>query len=642
MTEIQQALFGYSNGHHLLMSSDRFSSSELKVIEPLSDISGNFISDEFDGYLTGYNLKSKNCYVLSKTWYAKEMQRPGCVWTHALLIPFDETMQSQFSNLDFNKCFKRPNINDVNWKEYYATPIVLEKNICNNDFAELENGMVTLSESLLYLLVNDYSPIIITEEKCSIYNDILINLIKNYGINFFKDISFCTGSFTNRKYNGEYFSLQIVPQSISRSVWRTKEKNRIIDTKKIFNSIKVDNYNINNLEYAKEFILSLSNVEFTRRALMFGLFYTKNTINTKEFSLKQLMSSAQQYFDNIETLREIAENAFAKFFINGNIDINKKIFMEFCSVDLDIINWELNIVERKLPQFINNFFDLNKNIIYNTCEELIEVKANRLGEKILKLIAIRLEYEDINYFIKNNYKAAKVFIYMNCSLAAEDDIWKKEYDVQCDVLKIIEKIQIGNFNTDMNLYKRILIAIFETSTEDIINIIYKTFGEYAIRVFFEWSVLVSNLEKIKRWVPICKYNIELSISEITNIHSKDIFSLVINNLDPYDKNIQKVSIKVWERLFKEYCKEPLNNYECKQIFAQFILPVILQSKKNYPEEIVYFAFSTVHKILAEDKMPYSRWIKLSQLLPEVPCHKEWDKCKRLRKAAKKMNCKLEL
>ena len=47
------------------------------------------------------------------------------------------------------------------------------------------------------------------------------------------------------------------------------------------------------------------------------------------------------------------------------------------------------------------------------------------------------------------------------------------------------------------------------------------------------------------------------------------------------------------------------------------------------------AFTTVHKILANDNMDYCRWEKLSELLPDVVWYNSWDKCKRLRKAARR-------
>ena len=58
-----------------------------KDVEILSDASG---SGKFKEYISCFPLVDDGYYVFSKTWYADEMERPGCVWTHMLLIRFED------------------------------------------------------------------------------------------------------------------------------------------------------------------------------------------------------------------------------------------------------------------------------------------------------------------------------------------------------------------------------------------------------------------------------------------------------------------------------------------------------------------------------------------------------------------------
>src|SRR4051812_32249633 len=87
---IEQALHGYLNGHQLLSSSKDFSIEEKKILLYQSDLSGSNVDDEFKTYITGYPMAKAGFYAFSKTWYANEMKRPGCVWTHTLLINFSD------------------------------------------------------------------------------------------------------------------------------------------------------------------------------------------------------------------------------------------------------------------------------------------------------------------------------------------------------------------------------------------------------------------------------------------------------------------------------------------------------------------------------------------------------------------------
>ncbi|THB83850.1 hypothetical protein E1N66_13495 [Pantoea allii] len=82
---IDQCLFGYEDGHRLLASSLPLGES-LSLLTELSDLAPGTIFGESGGYWTGLPVASLGRYVLMRTWPAPEMSRPGCVWTHALLI----------------------------------------------------------------------------------------------------------------------------------------------------------------------------------------------------------------------------------------------------------------------------------------------------------------------------------------------------------------------------------------------------------------------------------------------------------------------------------------------------------------------------------------------------------------------------
>lgn len=53
--------------------------------------------------------------MIAKTWYAGEMSRPGCVWTHSLVFATEDV--SKISNFqDIMAAFRRPENN--NYENY--------------------------------------------------------------------------------------------------------------------------------------------------------------------------------------------------------------------------------------------------------------------------------------------------------------------------------------------------------------------------------------------------------------------------------------------------------------------------------------------------------------------------------------------
>src|SRR5260370_308627 len=119
---VHQAIHGYRDGHRLLSSSTTLSAEAARTMLVLSDMSGPSMQPGFDEYLTGYPLPGLDLFVFAKTWYAAEMQRPGCVWTHSLLIP--RLQISQVATACLLEKFRRPQLEGV--EEAATTPIVFE------------------------------------------------------------------------------------------------------------------------------------------------------------------------------------------------------------------------------------------------------------------------------------------------------------------------------------------------------------------------------------------------------------------------------------------------------------------------------------------------------------------------------------
>ena len=89
--KLQQALHGYADGHRQLALSTQLKPRDVKTMLVLSDLSGPSAAIEPAGYLTGYPLSDSKMYAIAQADLAGPRDvalRPGCVWTHTILIDF--------------------------------------------------------------------------------------------------------------------------------------------------------------------------------------------------------------------------------------------------------------------------------------------------------------------------------------------------------------------------------------------------------------------------------------------------------------------------------------------------------------------------------------------------------------------------
>jgi hypothetical protein len=144
--KIDQALFGYDEGHRLLVSSLQLG-SETSLLTELSDLAPGTIFNGTEGYWTGLPIPALKRYALLRTWPAPEMSRPGCVWTHALFLK-TETLESLTDLSLLQQLIHRPTT--ASDRELYRQPIEVEVRALQKNTAKVPPLMVTRLLSMLY------------------------------------------------------------------------------------------------------------------------------------------------------------------------------------------------------------------------------------------------------------------------------------------------------------------------------------------------------------------------------------------------------------------------------------------------------------------------------------------------------------
>lgn len=636
-TTIHQALFGYSNGHHLLSASRPFTSGELKILEPLSDLSGSGMPSGFDGYLTGYYLRQAEYFVLCKTWFAREMPRPGCVWTHAFLIP-SSLSNSEIKLLLAEKNFVRPDIARGDWKQAYTEEVRLDAGP-NNSMSCIAPEEGTPAHRLLSLLVLKDSPVVISADSCTVYNEVLSILLQELPLSFFKEVPFCAGAFSNRMIDRTLFQLQVVPNEVSKSAWKMRETEVIFCTD---DEVMRNKVAFHAAEISEAIgLLEVSGIGTFSRHELSQLLSLMVVIDTMPISALQekiagILNLCDGRYERLIQL--VMRRCFANILETYSLKSGDAL-ADLCTVELELPCWDTAISSEDIGNAVRKLLMLGDKAVFEMINRLFTGALNELGRRVLRSLANALDEKLFLDYITDNSDKTGVLVSLNPNLALYTRLWMCSYGIQSDALNALSRLYRESKNTEDAFYKNLLLTIYKNSRESLIDRIYQSFSSLAIDAFFSWAEQTDNVSDYG-WCRICRKEPVQSVTSLMGVTKQSVFLEVIGTLYSRDPALQTIKPEVWDTLYRRFCKGAAQIVQ--ETYAKFLTPVILLSDNRFPEALADFAFKRVHRILAESRMDDMSWGDLSDILPELMVFNMWDRCKRLRKAVKNKGYSVDL
>lgn len=203
---IHQALHGYNDGHRLISCSLPLDHPDARVMLVMSDLSGPGMKPSEGGYLTGYPLEQSGRYVLAKTWAAPEMPRPGCVWTHSLIIE-NADLAKLVSAQTLLETFKRPM--HLDFRGVYGSPVSLPLPPRPDEIKSTERAEFLLAAlyefPLRQVVANTSEPLADEQVTTAIWMQQWPRLRRSFG--------FCTLAGMDRSGKGVVLDLQFVPEA---------------------------------------------------------------------------------------------------------------------------------------------------------------------------------------------------------------------------------------------------------------------------------------------------------------------------------------------------------------------------------------------------------------------------------------------
>ncbi|RGF20887.1 hypothetical protein [Phocaeicola massiliensis] len=619
---IEQTLHGYDKGHGMLASSFSVRPDEdSSLMAILSDWTGYRNESDDDSYMTFYPLSNGKKYAFAKTWYAEEMERPGCVWTHTLIVNLDE-MDRNFDFRLLNNYFKRPNIGDYNYYQHKIEIESFDLKVSNPVFDEFDD--ISLIVLYLLLLGKNKGLYIYMEKNQKIYVDLCFYLLQYLPLDFLKDVELSTGSVSGRKYGEKDFSILFTNKdthlSLSDAPWKRQ--------------IKMENFHI-----GLQYIIEQSKKENDSLPSLMRLF-KGDILDSKDkllafASLMRMLDSALNGNVNSDQYAEILQLLYSNFpqedegvLLKYNF-LSKKISSLYGTEEdflYQIAKLENdNFLPQESCQFNNRLVALDKENHKSFLELMNKIAklehlnnsavwsliycVNNMEESEL-LILIEDNWENILPILVTNEKFFKSGIWLRLSkekfksillLYVEevfdnfshwDELLSKVIESEAIINKSLSKMIVSNSYNPVKI-------IFDTANNNEVTFISP----------FLLQECLSKISDILMW---------MNYQEALNDR---VEHFILYNIAPDDLEISKLSSNYWNALLNR------DNGEKNIEFYLYIYILAHNWKDDFSFKMLKQSFYHIYLELSKDKLSNRDWDRILGFTSDIFQIEKWDKCK---------------
>lgn len=619
---IEQTLYGYNKGHGLLASSFPVRpNNDSSLMSVLSDWTGFRNELGEDSYMTFYPLSNGEKYAFAKTWYAEEMERPGCVWTHTLIVDLKE-MDRNFDFRVLDDFFRRPQKDDY---EFYQHKIEID-NFETRNSNVVFNMFDDTSLLVLYLLLlgNNKNLFIYMDKAQRAYQALCFYLLQYLPLDMLKWISLSTGSASRRKLGSEDFSIQFTDNitniSLSNAPWKGKiaKENFTIGLLYIFEQSKRENDTFPSLiRLFKEDIKDEKERLFAFAMLMKELDTALNEkVGEKEYA--DVLSLLEKYFPKQNEGIRLKSN-FLSEKISSLYGTEEDYLFQIASLAKD------SFLHPLLTHFTQRLMVLDKNS-HNDYLDLMDKIAkiehpNETACNALLYAIDHMEEEELLRMANNNWKKIMPFLNDNDRFF-DSGMWLRISNEQFNDIfllycrrdfatfkywdELLKKVIASEALADENISSQLVI-----NTNDAVQIIFDSANNPHLSVISPFLLLSCMQKKEEFWGWL----------EKQKIINERVENFIIHQIDPtaiYVKESQSCS---WRALL-----EADNGEKCIDFYLYLYL-LAHNWKDRLSVEMLKHSFYPIYQDLSKSKLSSKDWDRISRVTPNRYFIANWDKCK---------------
>lgn len=616
MIELQQMLHGYKLGHNYVQGSIILPSNhDMDKIATLSDWS-EFVdkSGERD-YITAYPLLESPYYVIAKSWYADEMRRPGCVWTHSLLIQRNE-MEKITDYRQLMTLFKRPVVDKEDFSDYSKTIVLNEKAVYQDSKGYPSLSVAKVSE--LYAAMLSPQPVSILKEVDNTELQKLLLALYNYlPSGLLWQSSLCSGTSLPRSYEGQLLSLQFVTHDGGNVIYLSNkipyqgsqlvavsllnEQRQLPMLIRHFEAELGDD--VHRLQGFLEVVVLVNRVcknEEEKRQVLLSI-------------LSQLSDTFPQPTDGDSIKRSVLQPSLAKDF-GGE----EKFLYTVSTINVS------SFTEEQIG-YTKRMHDLSSEQFLSLLKQLYSSEnMNAWGMQTVKSIDHFVSFAEIAWLRQSDRVFFQTIISNNTELLNQtvwEDFSKEELESALSIFSDREVVK--GFKHWGELFKTLLelkVPIASELAKMVLSHDEECVNEYLTYINQEEHYPQLPVSKELEFYPDTVLTWLSGVSYITH----EVAYVLMNSIDESSLLVKNRGSKIWIPY--------VNSLNEKAPIQYYVFLYILSFNWQDRDALSYLrkAFYPIHTLLAQDKLDYSLWYRIEPYTEHMFLT-FWDKCKKMRK-----------
>lgn len=656
--QFHQTLHGYEDGHRLLRASRKLPTEVERLMLVMSDMSGPSMVRGFETYLTGYPLKEINAYALARTWYAPEMERPGCVWTHTLIIQNADLAYINDLWLLADR-FERPSPNSKTW-EFHS----YMQNLPSNEVVSLTRAMTPrletewvglVSKAIESLYGSPRSQVYLPVDRTSAeYERLTLDLWSQQWARLRRSFRFCTGSISDRKLPDGKFDWQIVPSSVAREIKREVPKAVFISAGEPGDS--------NAPSWVQAAVADLCETrppDLRRFMRTFGVetakgrtdfaalvevFAALRRVREANVSIKtrrnaspveELTESVARLFPSpsagarlkttifgADASESDAPTPFSHGISEGRMLGELVTTKHYAAFDPDMLR-----TAERAAQLVKVDFDHAKDIAFS----LLRGELTPLGEKFMDGFCEGLTSRRIFDLPYDQLDIIYSLLTRKPEIALSPMLWKAGAHEQRQLYNFIDR-RIG---TTREQRSRVVTAMLVAGSDAVAEELAYDHPRVTVEAVLAWcgSKLVEEVFNLGAgWKRTLTARPELCIRWLKEGESSGeaVRILLAVLLDPHSSAVFRGGANIWTQLARD---APSSAHGDILIAVMtFLLALGFDNPDGGAVELVVHAFEPVHTAAEQGHLSDANWHLLAYQSPSSRRGKEWDKCERMRNA----------